>query len=273
MSKQIPNSKPQIQNFKILGLLAGITAILALATNSSFVKKIVSVKKIVLKETSEENLGFLVKPVSAQEVYPMFECPCCGKPIDQCTCPMAKERKAFIDGLTAAKTSEDEAIMAYVKNYGRESFIDKDKKEEFKEKLIAQAPADRPIIAVNPDSYDFGDVSQKKGIVITLFELKNEGKSDLVIDKLETSCGCTSGSIVYQDKEGPKFSMPGHGTDEETEGWQATIPPGEKAQLKVYYDPSVHQDFRGSATRDVYVFSNDSIDFKRKVSIELNQVE
>lgn len=214
-----------------------------------------------------------IKFVSAQEIYPLFECPCCGKPIGECTCPMAKERQAFVDGLVSVEVSEGQAVGAYVKKFGLSSFMDEDKEKEFRQKLVEEAPEDRPIIAISPDFYDFADVSQKQGVVSALFEIKNEGKSDLVVDRLETSCGCTSASIVYQDKEGPKFSMPGHGSDEETKDWQLSIPPGEKAQLKVYYDPNVHQDFRGSATRTVSIFSNDSVDFEKEVSIELNQID
>jgi len=226
------------------------------------------------------NLAVLVKPVSAQELYAMFECPCCGKTIGECTCPMAKERRAFADGLAATDILEDSAVMAYVKKYGLESFMDDNKKEEFKEKLVQEAPVDRPIIDVSPISYDLGDVSQKQGTAVTFFEIKNRGVRDLIIEKLETSCGCTSASIVNQGQEGPRFAMPGHGINEEIgdlpdgqTSWQAVISAGDTAELKVYYDPNVHPDFRGDVIRDIYIFSNDSIDFQEKVSIELNQVD
>lgn len=214
----------------------------------------------------------LVQPASAQEIYPLFECPCCGKPIDQCECPMAKERVAYINGLADAKQSEDEVILTYIKKYGLDSFIDKDRQQIFREKLINEASADRPIISFNVDSYDFGDVSQKDGVVTAFFEFKNDGKNDLIIDRLDSSCGCTSASIIYQDEEGPIFVMAGHGKDNPTD-WQVAVKPGETAYVKVYYDPSVHPDFRGSATREVSIFSNDPIDFENKVKIELNQID
>lgn len=237
--------------------------------------KVISVKEAALKKNLAgifSNSPIEAKPVSAQEIYPIFECPCCGKPIDECTCPMAKERKAFVDGLTSANISEEKAVATYVKKYGLESFVDENKKKEFREKLAQEAPVVRPIIAVGHDSYDFGDVSQKEGKVFTSFELKNEGKNDLVIDRLETSCGCTFASIVFKGEEGPQFTMPGMNYENPTD-WKVSIPPGEQAQLKVMYDPDVHQDFRGAATREIYVFSNDPIDFEKKVRIELNQVD
>ncbi len=217
--------------------------------------------------------SLVVENVSAKEIYPLFECPCCGKSIAQCTCGMAKERKEYVDFLVDTKTSEEEIILAYIKKYGLNSFLDKNKQKEFREQLVATASSDRPIISLSPDSYDFGDVSQKGGKVYTYFELKNEGKNDLVIDRLDTSCGCTFAAIVFKGDESPYFTMPGHGYENSTDWEGVTISPGESAQLKIMYDPDVHKDFRGPAIREISVFSNDPIDFQKNVKIELNQVD
>jgi len=218
--------------------------------------------------------GQVTEQVSAEELYPLFACPCCGQPLDKknICCEQAQERINYIDSLVASKTPKEEIILAYVKKYGLNSFIDKAKAEEFKDELAKQAPQERSIITLSPVSFDFGKVSQKKGVVTTSFELKNEGKSDLVIERLDTSCGCTSASIVYKDIEGPRFAMAGHGTKNPTD-WSLTIPAGEKAQLRVYYDPVVHKEFRGPATREISVFSNDPVDFEKKVLVELEQVD
>lgn len=224
---------------------------------------------------TDKTAGAVIQPVSAQEIYPMFVCPCCGQPLDpkNICCGMAQERITFIDGLTAAgKMSKEEVVTAYVKKYGLDSFVDKNQAEEFRKELAANAPADRAIISVNLESIDLGDVSQAKGETSVLFEIANAGKTDLTINKLDTSCGCTSAAIVYQGKEGPRFAMAGHGIKSPT-NWQVVIPAGEKAELKVYYDPDVHKDFRGAATREIYIFSNDPINFETKVKIELNQVD
>lgn len=215
----------------------------------------------------------IIKPVNAAEIYPLFVCPCCGETIDAGCCDMAEERKKFVDSLVAQDKSKDEIILDYIKKYGLDSFKDKNLAEEFKSKLVEDAPKTRPIISADPTAYDFGNISQKEGVATTFFEIKNNGKKDLVINKLETSCGCTSASIVYRGKEGPAFAMPGHGVNENVGDWQVTIPPGETAQLKVYYDPDVHPDFRGFAVREIYIYSNDPIDFEKKVRIELNQVD
>lgn len=220
-----------------------------------------------------ENIA-AAQAVDAATIYPLFLCPCCGNPLDpkNICCPMAEERINYIDTLVAKKLSEKEVVLAYTKKYGSNSFVDAKKAEEFREELAAAAPSERPIISLEPLSKNLGDVSQKGGVVATFFPLKNEGEKDLIINKLDTSCGCTSAAVVFQEKEGPRFAMEGHGAQNPTD-WQLVIPPGEIAQLKVYYDPNIHKDFRGFAIREIYVSSNDPIDFEKKVKIELNQVD
>ena len=216
----------------------------------------------------------LVNTVSAAEIYPMFFCPCCGQPLDKknICCEAAQERIDYIDSLAEKNLSENEIILEYVKKFGLNSFTDATKQEEFKAELAKSAPADRPIINIVSGSVDLGDVSQSKGITTTFFEIKNTGKRDLIIGKLDTSCGCTSAAIIYKGEEGPRFAMAGHGI-ESPSGWQVSIPPDQSAQLKVYYDPSVHPDLRGPVIREIYIFSNDPVEIEKKVQIELNQVD
>ena len=128
-----------------------------------------------------------------------------------------------------------------------------------------------PKISVSSDYYNFGDVSQAKGEVSTLFEIANTGNADLIISKLDTSCGCTFASIIFEGKESPRFTMSMRNAGN-SKDWQMVIPAGKKAQVKVYYNPNVHADFRGTAVREVYVFSNDPLSFKTKIEIELNQI-
>lgn len=216
----------------------------------------------------------IIKPVSAAEVYPMFYCPCCGQPLDKnnICCPMAQERVDYIDSLVKTAKSENDVLLAYVKKYGLDSFVDKNKKTEIKEYIEKTAPAERPVISITPATRDLGDISQKKGIATTFFDIKNTGEKDLIINKLDSSCGCTSAAIVFEGKEGPRFAMAGHGIESPTD-WQIAIPAGKTAQLKVYYDPSVHKDLRGAVTREVSIYSNDPINFEKKITIDLNQVD
>lgn len=264
---KIQTKNPSISKFLIA---LGIVLTISIGINFLLMRR----GGLKLLNHNNKIAGAIIQPVSAKKIYPIFICPCCGKPLDpnNVCCSMAQERITFIDGLTAGKLSKDEVIAAYVKKYGLNSFVDKNQAEEFKKKLIAQAPAERPIISVSPKTIDLGDVSLAKGDISALFEITNSGKTDLIINKLDTSCGCTSAAIVYRGKEGPRFAMAGHGIENPT-NWQVVIPAGEKAQLKVYYNPNIHKDFRGAAIREIYVFSNDPINFETKVKIELNQVD
>lgn len=261
--------KLEVKTYRIIALILGSLLILTISAN------VILVKKIVQKRSAAGILESIAKPILAQEVYPLFYCPCCGRPLDKdnICCGLARERIHYIDSLVLQGFSKDEIILAYVKKYGSKSFVDEEMQKELYKRLVEMAPADRPIISLSPQFYDIGDVSQDKGITTAFFELKNKGNKDLIIDRLETSCGCTSASIIYKGEESPKFNMAGHGVNEEIKDWQIIISPQEIAQVKVYYDPNVHEDFRGTAIREIYIYSNDPINFQKKIKIELNQVD
>ncbi len=128
-----------------------------------------------------------------------------------------------------------------------------------------------PKIVIKPSSYNFWDVSVAGGVVKTAMTIKNEGKSDLLIDDMDSSCGCTTASITKDGKEGPIFGMKAHGTN--PGGWSETLKPGETAEINIYYDPQVHPDMRGRVTRVITVFSNDPNTTKKIVKIDVNQVD
>jgi len=65
--------------------------------------------------------------------------------------------------------------------------------------------------------------------------------------------------------------MSAHGTN--PKGYRLTIPPGDSADLKVYYDPNVHKDLRGLVRRSVSVYSNDPRNKVEEVVISANQVD
>jgi hypothetical protein len=209
--------------------------------------------------------------VSTEDIYPLFICPCCGQRLDpnNICCGSAKERIDHIDLLARQGFSEKDIILKMVQKYGIDSLADESQKEEVRTEIIKNAPKQRPKISIIPEIYDFGDVSQSKGITTTFLTIRNDGDADLIIDNMDSSCMCTSASIIYKEKEGPKFNMAMHGNPK---GWSVTIPPGDNAQLKIFYDPNAHKDLRGPVTRSIKIFSNDPLNFEKKVRIELNQV-
>lgn len=136
--------------------------------------------------------------------------------------------------------------------------------------LVNMRVAESAKIQVTPANYDFGDVPAGGSPVSSMMEVKNVGKGDLVMNGMDSSCGCTSASIVVDGVEGPRFSMSSHGTN--PRGWSVTLKTGETSQLKIYYDPSVHRDMRGPVTRFITLFSNDPINSVMEVTIQANQV-
>ncbi len=132
-------------------------------------------------------------------------------------------------------------------------------------------PSGAPRITINPTEHDFGLVSVRGGVVMTAMTLKNEGGSDLVINNLDTSCGCTTATVKKGGIEGPAFGMSEHGMN--PVGWSETLKPGENALLNIYYNPGVHLDSRGPATMAVWVYSNDPNSPEKIVKIDTNQVD
>lgn len=217
----------------------------------------------------------VVKIIDAKEIYPIFTCPCCGQPLnkEKPCCGAMTQMIDFIDQKVSIGASKDGVILATAREFGLERLADETQRAGIRDKLLANAPLNAPRISVTQTKIDLGDVSLKKGTVTSEFTLKNEGKSDLVIDKLSSSCECTSGTLIYQGKESPKFSMPGHGQEQPDPNWQTAIAPGDEAKVKVYYDPTVHPDLTGPVTRTISVHSNDPVDFEIKLTITLNQTK
>ena len=212
------------------------------------------------------------KRVSAEEIYPQFICPCCGQLLDKnnVCCGAAKERIDYIDSLVDDGISENDVVIKMVQKYGIDSLSSEFKKEEVKKELAKSAPEDRPIINIEPDAYDFGDVSVAKGVVSTIMTMRNGGNDDLIINNIDSSCMCTTASIISNGVEGPRFGMSMHGNPK---GWSVTIPPGKEAQLKIYYDPTVHPDIVGQhLVRIISVFSNDPVNFEKKIRVDIDQV-
>ncbi|MFQ6675742.1 MAG: DUF1573 domain-containing protein [Fidelibacterota bacterium] len=124
-----------------------------------------------------------------------------------------------------------------------------------------------PMIKVTPEVYDFGTVSQAEGVVTGELTLENMGGSDLIITGLRTSCGCTQVSLISEGKMSLLFGMHSRPLQ-----WRAEIAPGEKAQLKIFYNPNVHSQLRGPITRKIQISSNDPENATYEVTVQVVQV-
>jgi hypothetical protein len=207
------------------------------------------------------------------EYYSMFQCSCCGQPIDAGCCGMAKQRKDYLDKLLLEGLSEDELVYRMVKKFGFDVLMEQSMEQQVREYMKSIAPENPPRIEIDSPRYDFGTVSQTDGIVSTSFTIRNTGGSDLVIENIDTSCMCTTASLVYKGQESPRFSMSMHGKN--PENFEMRIPAGETAQLRVYYDPNAHGKQKKPeirVIREVTIISNDPTDFQKEVRITVRQV-
>ncbi len=102
----------------------------------------------------------------------------------------------------------------------------------------AQAPKPRAVFKTTV--HDFGTV--KQGDVVSYeFAFRNEGGATLVIDKVETTCGCTA-ALVSEQK----------------------IAPGREGRLKATFDT---RGYSGRLARYVYLVSNDAESPRRELSL------
>ena len=94
------------------------------------------------------------------------------------------------------------------------------------------------VLTVPETFYDFGTISMKNGNVSKIFTISNPTEKDINLEKLTTSCMCTTAYFVQPDgsKKGP-FSMPGMGIVPKL---NKTIKAGEVASVEVIYDPNAH---------------------------------
>ena len=86
-------------------------------------------------------------------------------------------------------------------------------------------------------NYDFGSVSMAAGKVSRRFTIKNTGSEAVVINKMYTSCMCTTATLITTDGQFGPVGMPGHGA---IPSINLTIDPNEEAVVDVVFDPAAH---------------------------------
>lgn len=104
-------------------------------------------------------------------------------------------------------------------------------------------------------TFDFGTISMKDGNVTHAFELKNEGAEAVKIEKVYTSCMCTTASIIdASGKEHGAFGMQGHGSPSKAD---IEVGAGESVTLEAVFDPAAHGPSGvGMVERSIYVETN-----------------
>ena len=139
-----------------------------------------------------------------------------------------KENKNIISGLALALIVLVAALAFFWRGGGAFS-----QKPDFDEKNLA-SPQDLQIAA---ESFDFGRISMAKGDVSYKFQLKNTGNKKVLVNKIYTSCMCTSALLKTSAGEWGPFGMPGHGYVPKL---NILINPDEAVEVEAIYDPAAH---------------------------------
>jgi hypothetical protein len=96
----------------------------------------------------------------------------------------------------------------------------------------APANVSLPRLDMPSMEYDFGSIPKSPDVAY-IFSVQNTGTADLVIQNLVTSCGCTTAELT-----------------------SSVIPPGQRADLTVTFDPDFHKT-EGEVVRLVWFATND----------------
>jgi hypothetical protein len=105
---------------------------------------------------------------------------------------------------------------------------------------MAAAPAAssaRAPLAARESDFDFGTISMAAGKVSHRFWIRNESGGPLRIQRIFTSCMCTTASLVKSARLVGTYGMPGHGPLPPV---NQTLNPEEAAYLDVVFDPAAH---------------------------------
>jgi len=87
-----------------------------------------------------------------------------------------------------------------------------------------------PTIFLSEEEWDFGKIKEDERPV-HIFNIKNIGKQELIINRVRASCGCTATMLS-----------------------QENIQPGKSAELQVTFNPT---GYKGVVKKDIYLDSND----------------
>jgi len=90
---------------------------------------------------------------------------------------------------------------------------------------------------ISENTFDFGEVSMSAGKVNHTFQIKNLRAEPVILERIYTSCMCTSAVLKKAGKNFGPFGMQGHGYIPKI---NQTFASGEQAELEVIFDPAAH---------------------------------
>lgn len=116
-------------------------------------------------------------------------------------------------------------------------------------------------------NFDFNTISMAGGNVSHRFEVKNEGEELVRIEKVYTSCMCTTASVIDAsgNERGP-FGMPGHAAPSSS---NIEVKPKETVVVEAVFDPTAHGPSGvGLNQRAIYLETNSAKSPKLALSFQ-----
>lgn len=105
---------------------------------------------------------------------------------------------------------------------------------------------------VGETTFDWGKIPINGGNIEKDFTIENTGSTSLKLFNVKTSCDCTTARLSQGTTTSPIFGM------HTNSNFVLEVPTGEKAILKVVFDPVYHgPDAVGPVTRQITVQTND----------------
>jgi hypothetical protein len=123
------------------------------------------------------------------------------------------------------------------------------------------------VLTVEETFYDFGTISMKNGLASKIFKVSNSSTGDINLEKLTTSCMCTTAYIIKDGIRSRPFGMPGHGGA--VPKANEIIKSGETRSIEVVYDPNAHGP-AGVGMVDRFVYLEDSSGTVLQLEIKAN---
>ncbi len=197
------------------------------------------------------------------EIYSKLKCCSCKESFAQCTCPEAKEMKAYIEALLETGITKDEIFYKVAKKFSLNTVVDAQMKAEIEKRLIEEAGKKRPQLSFDSTVFNFGEVSKKQGKVSKIFKFTNKGNVPLIIKGMKTSCPCASVSLKANKAKSPYF-----GTEGSPRDWQSEIKPQESGELELVVDLASTHVKTGRLIRDASLISNDPVYPEAAVRVE-----
>lgn len=105
------------------------------------------------------------------------------------------------------------------------------------------------------NNYNFGAISMAAGKVKHQFKIKNIGSESVIINKIYTSCMCTTAKLIVGDKQFGPYGMPGHAAVPKING---EINPDKEAIIEVVFDPAAHGPAGVGQIQRIITLENDA---------------